>query len=80
MIEIKVRSGNIVIILDLVDIEVCAFYSCCMIYPDLDVESFHTFSEHEQLSTAGVQYIVNGSWKNKLFCMPSRERRKRTKL
>ena len=37
--------------------------------------SFDTFFEHEQLNTAGVQYIVSGSWKNKLFSMPSRERK-----
>ena len=37
-----------------------------MIYCEFYVELFYIHSEHTQLSTAGAQYIVSGSWKHKL--------------
>ena len=41
---------------------------------------FSRYTVLEQLGTAGVQYIVSGSWKNKLFAIPWRESRKCTKI
>ena len=50
-----------------------------MIYCEFYVELFYIHSEHTQLSTAGAQYIVSGSWKHKLSFHACKGNRKWTK-
>ena len=50
-----------------------------MIYCEFYVELFYIHSKHTQLSTAGAQYIVSGSWTHKLSFHACKGNRKWTK-